>query len=67
MADLRNIAAQACSRLQSNGWLLLEHGWQQGEAVRGLLQSFGYADVATRQDGGNRDRVTLGRWTEHPG
>jgi release factor glutamine methyltransferase len=67
LADLRNIAAQACSRLQSNGWLLLEHGWQQGEAVRCLLQSFGYADVATRQDGGNRDRVTLGRWTEHPG
>jgi release factor glutamine methyltransferase len=65
LADLRSIATQARPKLQSGGWLLLEHGWQQGDAVRGLLQSLGYAEVATRQDGGSRDRVTLGRWTEH--
>lgn len=66
LADLRSIATEACSRLQPDGWLLLEHGWQQGEAVRGVLQSLGYTDISTRQDAGGRDRVTLGRWTEQP-
>lgn len=62
LADLRQIAAQATSRLATDGWLLLEHGWQQGEAVRRILAEHGYRDVSTRQDHGSRDRVTLGRW-----
>ncbi len=62
MADLTVIARQARARLQPAGWLLLEHGWQQGAAVRDLLGGLGYEAVETRQDMGGRDRVTLGRW-----
>ncbi|MES2606185.1 MAG: peptide chain release factor N(5)-glutamine methyltransferase [Pseudomonadota bacterium] len=63
LADLRQIAGQARNKLAVDGWLLLEHGWQQGAAVRDILHTLGYQHVATRQDHGQRDRVTLGRWT----
>ena len=63
LAALSQIAAEACARLQSGGWLLLEHGWQQAHAVRGLLQQFGYQQILTKQDHGGRDRVTLGKWS----
>ena len=43
------------------GWLLLEHGWRQGAAVRALLEAAGFADINTEQDLEGRDRVTLGR------
>lgn len=62
MADLTLIAGQARERLQPAGWLLLEHGWQQGAAVRDLLGRLGYDQVETRRDVGGRERVTLGRW-----
>lgn len=64
LADLRTIAIAACARLADGGWLLLEHGWQQGEAVHALLCSLGYTGVTTRRDSGDRDRVTLGRWRD---
>ena len=44
-----------------NEVLLLEHGWEQGAAVRVLLQQAGFVDVATERDLEARDRVTLGR------
>jgi len=40
---------------------LFEHGWSQGVAARGLLDSAGYTDVFTRQDLEQRDRVSGGR------
>jgi len=40
---------------------LLEHGWQQGEAVRQLLLQQGYLQVETVRDYGDNERVTLGR------
>lgn len=61
MADLRKIAVQAKSYLVDAGWLLLEHGFQQGNAVRRLLAGLGYTDVSTHHDHGNRERVTVGR------
>jgi release factor glutamine methyltransferase len=64
LADLSQIAREASSRLQAGGWLLLEHGWQQAEAVRALLLQSGYQRILTKQDHGGRDRVTLGRWME---
>ncbi len=66
MAELRKIAVQAKSYLVDAGWLLLEHGWQQGNAVRRLLAGLGYTDVSTHHDHGNRERVTVGR-KGHPG
>ncbi|OGT72500.1 MAG: protein-(glutamine-N5) methyltransferase, release factor-specific [Gammaproteobacteria bacterium RIFCSPLOWO2_02_FULL_57_10] len=64
LADIRSICAQAVHRLKPGGWLLLEHGWQQGAAVTAILQESGFADVETRKDLQGHDRVTLGRLRE---
>lgn len=59
--DIRRIVSQARRHLLPGGWLLLEHGWNQGEAVRTLLEGAGYADVFTAKDLEQRDRVSGGR------
>ncbi len=61
---IREIVATAPAYLLPGGWLLLEHGWDQGEAIRALLLAAGFVDVATETDIEQRDRVTLGRVTE---
>jgi release factor glutamine methyltransferase len=58
---IRALAAGALAHLQRGGWLLIEHGWEQGMAVRGLLRDAGLVEVATERDLEGRDRVTLGR------
>lgn len=60
--DIRRIVAAATSHLNTGGWLLLEHGHEQGDAVRVLLVQAGFDEVATWQDLGGRDRVSGGRW-----
>lgn len=59
--DIRRITAEAQAWLSAGGWLILEHGYGQGEAVRQLFISAGFTGVETRQDYGRRDRFTLGR------
>ena len=59
---IRRIARDAPAHLVDGGWLLLEHGWEQGAAVRALLSAAGFMDVSTAQDLEQRDRVTLGRY-----
>lgn len=59
--DLRRIIADAAAHLHPGGWLLLEHGYDQGEAVRGLLTAVGFAEVATWRDLGGQERVSGGR------
>ncbi|MCD7098167.1 peptide chain release factor N(5)-glutamine methyltransferase [Stenotrophomonas sp. MMGLT7] len=59
---IREIVAGAPAHLLPGGWLLLEHGWEQGEAVAGLLRARGFAEVATHRDLEQRDRVSAGRW-----
>ncbi|WP_394695419.1 peptide chain release factor N(5)-glutamine methyltransferase [Pseudoxanthomonas japonensis] len=61
---IREIVATAPAHLLPGGWLLLEHGWDQGEAIRALLLAAGFVDIATETDLEQRDRVTLGRITE---
>ena len=61
-ADLRNIIELAPSYLNSNGALLLEHGWQQGEKVRSIFQENHWEMVETVRDYGDNERVTLGFW-----
>ena len=58
---IRVIVRDAPACLRPGGWLLLEHGWEQGDAVRALLAAAGFADVATERDLEQRDRVSLGR------
>lgn len=60
--DIRVIVRDAPAHLQAGGWLLIEHGYDQGEAVRALFMTAGFAGVETRQDLGGNDRVTRGHW-----
>ena len=57
---IRTIVAGAPAHLLEDGWLLIEHGWDQGDPVRALLEVAGFSDLATHRDLGDRDRVTLG-------
>ncbi len=59
---IRIIVEGAPRHLRAGGWLLLEHGWDQGAAIRDLLVRAGFDDVATERDLEARDRVTRGRW-----
>jgi release factor glutamine methyltransferase len=59
--DIRRIVDAAPAHLKPRGWLLFEHGWNQGEAVRRLLESGDYMDVFTAKDLEGRDRVSGGR------
>ena len=61
LADIRLIVADAPAHLCPGGWLLLEHGWEQGAMVRQLLLQQGYCQVETVRDYGDNERVTLGR------
>ncbi|MHB1123447.1 MAG: peptide chain release factor N(5)-glutamine methyltransferase [Ramlibacter sp.] len=58
--DLRVIAGQAPARLRPFGWLLVEHGYDQAAAVRGLLSNAGFSRVASRRDLGGIERCSGG-------
>lgn len=59
--DIRTIVQGAADHLIPGGWLLLEHGYDQGPAVRALMQAAGLSTVSTRQDLAGLDRCTGGR------
>ncbi len=59
--DIRLIISQAPHHLSPAGWLLLEHGYDQAAAVRGLLLEAGFSEIASRNDLGGHERVSLGR------
>jgi release factor glutamine methyltransferase len=48
--DLREIITSAPHRLKPTGWLLLEHGWDQGDAVAALLRAQGMQAISQRED-----------------
>jgi release factor glutamine methyltransferase len=58
--DIRRIVQGALAWLVPGGWLMFEHGWDQGEACRGLLKAAGFAGVETRADLAGIGRVSLG-------
>lgn len=60
--DLRHIIAHAPLHLLPGGWLLLEHGYDQADAVRGLLTLRGFAQVQSRQDLAGIVRCSGGQW-----
>lgn len=57
---LRAIVAGAQEFLHPGGWLVVEHGAEQGAAVRELLEDEGYAETATRRDLAGLERATGG-------
>lgn len=61
LAALAEIVAGAPAHLGEGGWLILEHGFDQGEAVQSMLRSAGWRDVSTRADLGGLPRATGGR------
>lgn len=58
----RRIAAEAGKYLRDGAFLMLEIGWDQGEAVRGLLEAAGYREVEVKKDLSGNDRVVRGRY-----
>lgn len=58
---IRHLVRQAPAHLSTNGWLLLEHGWDQATAVRALLAQAGFTDVTSRKDLAGIERCSGGR------
>ncbi len=61
LAAIRRIAADALPLLDNHAWLAIEHGFEQGEKVRKIMQGLGYSGVDTLKDLAGLERVTLGR------
>ena len=60
--DIRALVAQAPAHVQPGGWLLLEHGHDQAEAVCSLLAAAGFDRVGSRNDIAGIARCSGGRW-----
>lgn len=60
LADIRHICQHSPEYLADGGWLLIEHGYDQGEQARAIFTDAGFSDVETVQDYAGQDRVTLG-------
>ncbi|WP_374583446.1 peptide chain release factor N(5)-glutamine methyltransferase [Pseudoduganella sp.] len=61
LSALRTIVAGAPAHLAPGSWLLMEHGYDQAAAVRGLLAGAGYTEVQSWQDLAGIERVSGGR------
>jgi len=61
LAALRRIVAGACGHLAPGGWLIVEHGYDQADAVRALLEGAGFAALASLRDLAGIPRVGVGR------
>ncbi len=67
LAFFRRIVFEAPRFLKSSGWLLVEHGADQGDEVRALLaQDDRYEEIATKKDLSGHPRVTVGRLSPPP-
>lgn len=65
--DLRIIIGGAHQHLQPGGWLLVEHGYDQGGAVQQLFETAGFIDISCVNDLAGQPRVTLGQLHTEPG
>ena len=59
--DIRRIISDCLIHLKPQGWLMLEHGYNQAEQVADLMADAGLTNIETIKDLGNNDRVTLGK------
>ena len=59
--DIRHIIANCLIHLKPQGWLMLEHGYDQAEQVADLMAETGLVDITTLQDLGGNHRVTIGK------
>ncbi|WP_159715482.1 peptide chain release factor N(5)-glutamine methyltransferase [Blochmannia endosymbiont of Camponotus nipponensis] len=65
LADLKIICKYSIQHLHCNGWLALEHGWNQGNYIRTLFCRFGFTHIHTIRDYHYYERVTYGKWRSH--
>ena len=61
LAALQTIVAGAAAAMRPGAWLLLEHGYDQAEAVHRMLDEAGFVKIQCRHDLGNLPRVTGGQ------
>ncbi len=61
LTDIRQIIVQSYNHLSNEGWLLLEHGYDQAEQVRDLLTENNYYSIKTYNDLADQPRVTIGQ------
>lgn len=62
LIDLQTLIDVAPQHLSQGGWLLLEHGWDQADAVFSRLQTQGFSQITLRRDLAGRARASGGRW-----
>jgi len=62
LKDIRHIIAHAARHLKPQGWLLLEHGFDQGPEVSELLDRHGFSNILCHQDYGQRERASQGQF-----
>ena len=61
LAAIEQVVAGAMSLLEPGGWLMFEHGSEQGAASARLLAAAGFSDIACHRDLAGHDRVSMGR------
>lgn len=59
--DIRLIVSQATQALKPGGWLIIEHGYDQSDAVQAIYQQHGFVEVSPHQDWGQQDRAVIGQ------
>lgn len=64
LADIAHIVGNARAFLNDGGWLIVEHGWQQGDTVRALAQALGFSPVKTLDDLSGNPRALLAGWRQ---
>lgn len=60
LSAIQRISQLTLSMLVDGGWLMFEHGWNQGPATRSVMQDAGFINIETQQDLQGHDRVTIG-------
>ena len=58
--DICQIVSNSCDYLVPGGWLMVEHGYNQGERVRSIFDQSGFIQVQTHRDFGDNERFTVG-------
>lgn len=62
LKDIKDIANHAREYLKDNGYLLIEHGYDQQDSVQAIFKSFDYKNIATHEDLSGNPRVTTAQW-----
>ena len=61
LSCIRELAAHGAEYLKPGGRLIMEHGWNQGTAVRQMLEAEGWTEIETQTDLAGLERITQGR------